>query len=175
MTSALRWGWVVSSTLRPLYPPGKIRYPLYGRLGRPQGRSGRVRKISPPPGFDSRTVQPVASLYTDWAIAALVGARSTGVYCRQKWNWARRRGHWKPEVDPVVREYVLTGRCRLRKDWLPQKLGTTLVGRGLCIKSGWLPVHSPRGLDRRAAGDRSLWHTITRCTSARAQFELHQS
>jgi len=29
-------------------------------------RSGRVRKISPPPGFDSRTVQPVASRYTDY-------------------------------------------------------------------------------------------------------------
>ena len=35
-----------------------------------QGPSGRVRKISPPPGFDPRTVQPVASRYTDWAIAA---------------------------------------------------------------------------------------------------------
>ena len=46
-------------------PPGKTRYPLYRRLGRPQGRSGRVRKISPPPGFDPRTVQPVASRYTD--------------------------------------------------------------------------------------------------------------
>jgi hypothetical protein len=34
----------------------------------PQGRSGRVRKISPLPGFDPRTVQPVASNYTDWAI-----------------------------------------------------------------------------------------------------------
>ena len=45
--------------------PGKTRYPLYRRLGRPQGRSGQVRKISPPPGFDPRTVQPVASRYTD--------------------------------------------------------------------------------------------------------------
>jgi hypothetical protein len=30
-------------------------------LGGSQGRSGRVRKISPLPGFDPRTVQPVAS------------------------------------------------------------------------------------------------------------------
>jgi hypothetical protein len=49
-------------------PPGKTRYPLYGRLGGAQGFSGRVRKISPPPGFDPRTVQPVASLYTDCVI-----------------------------------------------------------------------------------------------------------
>ena len=51
-------------------PPGKTRYPLYRRLGGPQGRSGRVRKISLPPGFDPLTAQPVASRYTDWAIPA---------------------------------------------------------------------------------------------------------
>jgi hypothetical protein len=39
---------------------------LYKRLGRPQGRSGRVRKISPSPGFHHRTFQPVASRYTDY-------------------------------------------------------------------------------------------------------------
>ena len=48
-------------------PPGKTRYPLYRRLVGPQGRSGQVRKISPPPGFDRRTVQPVASRYTNYA------------------------------------------------------------------------------------------------------------
>jgi hypothetical protein len=52
-------------------PPGKeTRYPLYRRLGGPQGRSGRLRKISPPPGIDPRTVQPVASRYTNCAIPA---------------------------------------------------------------------------------------------------------
>jgi hypothetical protein len=48
-------------------PPGNTRYPLYRRLGGPQDRSGRVRKISPPPRFDPRTVQPVVIRYTDWA------------------------------------------------------------------------------------------------------------
>jgi hypothetical protein len=51
-------------------PPGMTRYPLYRRLGRLQSRSGRVRKISPPPGLDPRTVQPVASRYTDYAVLA---------------------------------------------------------------------------------------------------------
>ena len=41
-------------------PTGKTRYSLHRRLGGPQGRSGQVRKISAPPGFDPRTVQPVA-------------------------------------------------------------------------------------------------------------------
>jgi len=49
-------------------PPRKTRYPLYRRLGGHQSQSGRVRKIRPPPGFDPRTAQPVASRYTDWAI-----------------------------------------------------------------------------------------------------------
>jgi len=48
-------------------PPGKTRYALCRRLGGPQSRSGRVRKISPLPGFDPPTLQPVASRYTDWA------------------------------------------------------------------------------------------------------------
>ena len=38
-------------------------YPLYRKLGGPQGRSGRVRKISPQPGFDLGTVQSVANRY----------------------------------------------------------------------------------------------------------------
>jgi len=50
--------------------PGKTRHSLYRRLGGPQGRSGRVRKISPPPEFDPRIVQPVTSHYTNWAITA---------------------------------------------------------------------------------------------------------
>jgi hypothetical protein len=63
-------GWVVNATGR--FTPGKeTRYQLYKWLGGLQGRSGRVRKISPPlPGFDPGTFQPVASRYTDWAIRA---------------------------------------------------------------------------------------------------------
>jgi len=34
----------------------------------PQGRSRRVRKISPPAGFDPRPTQPVASRQTGYAI-----------------------------------------------------------------------------------------------------------
>ena len=52
------------------FTPRKDPVPLYRRLGGPQARSGRVRKISPPPGFDPRSVQSVASRYTDCAIPA---------------------------------------------------------------------------------------------------------
>ena len=54
--------------------PGKTRYPLYRKLGGLQGRSGRMQKISPPPEFDPRTAQSVASRYTDWAIPANISS-----------------------------------------------------------------------------------------------------
>ena len=49
-------------------PPGKTPGTrcIGGWVGL-QGRSGRARKISSPPGFDPRTVQPLGSYYTDYA------------------------------------------------------------------------------------------------------------
>jgi hypothetical protein len=44
-------GWMVNATPWLPYPSGTSRYALCRRLGRHQSRSGRVRKISPPPGF----------------------------------------------------------------------------------------------------------------------------
>ena len=51
-------------------PSGKTRYPLCRRVGGPEGWSGRLQKISPPPGLESRTAQPIASRYTDTALLA---------------------------------------------------------------------------------------------------------
>jgi hypothetical protein len=49
---------------RPLFTPGKDQVPIVQEAGWAQSRSGQVRKISLPPGFDPRTVKPVAqSLY----------------------------------------------------------------------------------------------------------------
>jgi len=52
-------------------PWKETRYTVCRRLGGSPGRSGRVRKISPPRGFDPRTVQLVASGYTDRVICGL--------------------------------------------------------------------------------------------------------
>ena len=41
-------------------PPRENPYPLYKRLCGPQGQYGQVQIISPPPGFNPPTVQPVA-------------------------------------------------------------------------------------------------------------------
>ena len=71
---------MVSATSRPLYSPVKTRYPLYRKLGGPQGRSGQVRKILPPPRFDPRTVQPAASRY----IPAEVSVKPGGTYSNHR-------------------------------------------------------------------------------------------
>jgi hypothetical protein len=53
--------------LSHLRPGIETRYPLCRRLDGPQGQSGGVWKISPPPGFSLRTGQPIASHYTEYA------------------------------------------------------------------------------------------------------------
>ena len=74
MTTALEGGeWSAARPGRTL-PRGKTRYPLYRRLGGPQGRSGWVQKISPPLGFNPRTIQPVASRYTDYATQPVINS-----------------------------------------------------------------------------------------------------
>ena len=60
-----RGEWSAARPGRTL-PPVKTRYPLYRRLGGPQGRSVRAENLVPT-GIRSRTVQPVVSRYTDWA------------------------------------------------------------------------------------------------------------
>jgi len=52
-------GWPVSDLSR-----FKPFYRLYGRLGGHWRHSGSVQKMSPTPGFEIRTVQPVTFRYT---------------------------------------------------------------------------------------------------------------
>jgi len=67
LTKALDGGEGSASHPGRSLSPGKTQYPLYRRLGGPQVWSGEVQKISPQPGFDPGTVQPVASRCTDYA------------------------------------------------------------------------------------------------------------
>ena len=89
---------------------GKIRYPLYRRLCGLQSRSGRVRKISPPPGFDHRTAQAVATRYTDCAIPPppsyfLLFLNLTYFfkkYERSSFQSVTRRLRWRHEFNPMA-------------------------------------------------------------------------
>ena len=63
-------GWVVKATPHCFTCGGKPCYPFYRKLGRSQGQCERARKISHPPPFKTRTVKPVTSGCTDYAIPA---------------------------------------------------------------------------------------------------------
>jgi hypothetical protein len=85
--------------------PGKeTRYTLYGKLGGFQGRSGQVPKTSPPPGFDPRAVQPVASRFTDRAIPVMVYS-SSSVYEQSDCEFS------------VIRDAKINGCCYLVADF----------------------------------------------------------
>jgi len=78
MTTALEGGeWSAARPGRTLLP-GKTRYPLYRRLGGPQGRSGRAENLVPT-GIRSRTVKPLdRSLYRlSYPTHYEIGVRST--------------------------------------------------------------------------------------------------
>jgi hypothetical protein len=63
--------WVAKATPRPLYLRERPGTPCIGGwVGLRTGLEG-CGKSRPSPGFDYRTVQPVASRYTDYAIPAL--------------------------------------------------------------------------------------------------------
>jgi hypothetical protein len=99
-------------------PPEKKRYLFYRRLGGPQGRSRLLRKISPLPGFVSRTVQSIASHYTDWATQPHIDVEVTFV--------------------AIPAEYLL---CRAwpSVSWLvnaSEYLGNLIACRYACVSSG---------------------------------------
>jgi hypothetical protein len=73
-------GWVVNATPRPLYPRERPGTHFTGGWVGPRAGVDRYGKSRPPPGFDPRTVQPVASRYTDCAIPTPV----LRYYCQLK-------------------------------------------------------------------------------------------
>ena len=89
-------------------PPGKIRYPLYRRLGGPQGRSGQARKISPPLGFDPRTIQPVASRYTGWTTGPTLNFMLLSIIIFLRHVWFVLFDHHQREGKSAKRKSVLS-------------------------------------------------------------------
>jgi hypothetical protein len=63
-----RRGWGISVTPRPLFTPEKDPVSIIQEAGwAPEPDWTGEENLAPPPGFDPRTVQPVASHYTNWA------------------------------------------------------------------------------------------------------------
>jgi hypothetical protein len=88
-------------------PPEKTRNPLYRKLGGSQVRCGQVRKILPLPGFDPRTVQPVASCYTDDATRPTHYTVYSGNFVTTFWDdlfvpsSRAKKTSWPLKIEPM--------------------------------------------------------------------------
>jgi hypothetical protein len=69
------------------FTPGKTWYPSYRTLGGPRGPVCTARKMSPPLRFDPRTVQPVQSRYTNWAIRAWYNSPGKVLHHSSEWTF----------------------------------------------------------------------------------------
>jgi hypothetical protein len=58
-------GWIVNPVARPHYPRERAGTPCIGGWVGPRTGLDGCGKSRPLPGFDHRTVQPVAGCYTD--------------------------------------------------------------------------------------------------------------
>jgi hypothetical protein len=105
----------VSPTPRPPLTPGKIRYPLYRRLGWPQRQSVRAENLVPT-GIRFRTVHPAVSRYTDW------GVRPTFMFCRllnNKCGYLFRAGNLRNDDNylPVNMYHLATVKSLIMQDF----------------------------------------------------------
>ena len=94
--------------------------PLYRRMGAPQSRTERVQKMSPSSGFDSQTVQPVASRYAVYAFTRKYGCelrfKLSSVYegewwqskKTETWNLSENMQICQPVFHFLFVEYIFT-------------------------------------------------------------------
>jgi len=118
MAATLEGGeWSAARPGRTL-PPENTRYPLYRRLGGPQGRSGRAENLVPT-GIWSRTVQPVVSRYTDWVI----------------YHHHHHRHHHKHQgLDPLIRSVSTVTAARANASSVFQLFSFLVVCDGMISK-----------------------------------------
>ena len=98
--------WGVRVMPRPLFTPGKDPVTIAQEAGGPQGRSGQVRKISPAPGFDPRTVHPVASRYTNYTTRPTFDPRTVHPVASRYTNYTMRPTFDPRTVHPVASRYT---------------------------------------------------------------------
>ena len=121
MTAALEGDEWAAARPGRILPPGKTRYPLYRRVGGPQGRFVRAENLTSP-GFDPRTVQPVVSRYTDCATGPTT-----------KYNYFHILFIWrsKPFLNKTLRHWTNVKRQHYWRLWMDQDTAgqTYVAGR----------------------------------------------
>ena len=102
--------------------PGKTQFPLYRRLGGPQGRSGRVRKISPPPTGIQSPDRPARSqsLYRlSYRGRTVIDKNSVTALLCVVWNWPelKQRTEKHEFCKSTARRGGFSPPCLMDKRW----------------------------------------------------------
>ena len=103
----------------------------YRRLGGPEGQCEQDRKISPPPGVDPQTVQPVTSRYTDWVTPLHLVAHNL-LHNRSKcWSAQHQSRHCVPKLKQVrphqLVEYGSRKKLTLQRNYNWMETHTTCI------------------------------------------------
>ena len=103
LTTVLDWSGWLTPRLGHFTTGKDTRYPLYRRLSGPLDLTGQVRKISPPPEFDPRTVQPLLSRSSDSSnlcnFLPSKDANALAWHLRQGWSCPI---HFHAALSPIV-------------------------------------------------------------------------
>jgi hypothetical protein len=119
-----RGGWTTTHTV--CFTLGKeTQHSLYRGLGGPRGRSGTVRKTSPPPGFEPRTAQYVVTRHTKYAMSAATD-RNVGLLI-------------------VQHHYMLSQSCGIVLTLLAREVATVLLIGGVECGSWGKLTDAPAG------------------------------
>ena len=124
---------MVNATPRPLHPWERPGTHCIGGWVGPRARLDGCGKSRPPPGFDPRTVQPVASRYADWAIPVhilyRVRAQKTiteAMPAIKTWKLYRPTFALRCVMSgfqiPIGQEIFLSSRKRSDQVWVPPTL-----------------------------------------------------
>jgi hypothetical protein len=129
MTNDTRRGWGVSITPWPHFTRGKKPGThCTGGWAGPRARLDRCGKFYPPPGFDTWTVQPVASRYTDNATRPIILFYTPrNITLTQKVSHSIRSGiqtitfcisvqDWKSWNVQVLRSSIRVGNYHISRD-----------------------------------------------------------
>jgi len=86
-----RRGWGVNVTLRPLFTPGKDPVSIVQEAGWATGPVWTDAENLAPTAIRSRTVQPIAIRYTDWATGPTIIYKTTKYVWLFTFSWIQRK------------------------------------------------------------------------------------
>jgi hypothetical protein len=144
---------------RPLYPQVRPGTHCTGGWVGPRAGLDVCEKSRPPPGFDPRTVQPVVSRYTDWAIRPHIVWKSEHELCQvTQCSKTRHSVMWDRGTNVLNESAVST--CRVTEDGSNKSVLCILTALRVCAATGNIYVSDHKTLILHNWEDWSKYVTV---------------